>query len=77
MNLASTPPHGEFVAATKTDYSRLSRLAKAGKAQRLAAGLYAVGATLPPEQVARHHLHEVVASVWPGAVLSHRTALTG
>lgn len=77
MNLASTPPHGEFVAATTNDYSRLSRLAKAGKAQRLAAGLYAVGATLPPEQVARHHLHEVVASVWPGAVLCHRTALTG
>ena len=77
MNLASTPPHGEFVAASKTDYSRLSRLAKAGKAQRLAAGLYAIGATLPPEQIARHHLHEVVASIWPGAVLCHRTALAG
>ena len=77
MELASTPPHGEFVAATKADYSRLSRLAKAGKAQRLAAGLYATGATLPPEQVARHHLHAVIAAVWPDAVLCHRTAIAG
>ena len=77
MELASTPPHGEFVAATKADYSRLSRLAKAGKAQRLAAGLYATGATLPPEQVARHHLHAVMAAVWPDAVLCHRTAIAG
>ncbi len=77
MELAPTPPHGEFVAATKADYSRLSRLAKAGKAQRLAAGLYAVGATLPPEQVGRHHLHAVVAAIWPEAVLCHRTAIAG
>ena len=77
MELAPTPPHGEFVAATKPEYSRLSRLAKAGKAQRLAAGLYVVGATLPPEQVARHHLHAVVAAIWPNAVLCHRTAIAG
>lgn len=77
MDLAATPPHGEFVAATKADYSRLSRLAKAGKAQRLAAGLYVIGPTLPPEQVARHHLHAVVAAIWPGAVLCHRTAISG
>ena len=77
MELARKPTHGEFAAATTADYSRLSRLAKAGKAQRLAAGLYVVGATLPPEQVARHHLHAVVAAIWPDAVLCHRTAIAG
>ncbi len=77
MDLAPTPPHGEFAAASNAGYSRLSRLAKSGRAQRLAPGLYAIGATLPPEQVARHHLHNVAASMWPGAVLCHRTALAG
>jgi hypothetical protein len=35
VELASTPPHGEFVAATKAEYCRLSRLARAVKAENL------------------------------------------
>ncbi len=77
MNLSTRPPHGDFVAATPADHSRLSRQANSGQALRLASGLYAVGATLPPEQVARHHLHAVIAHIWPGAVFCGRTALAG
>jgi hypothetical protein len=77
MNLAPNSPHGTLVAATSADHSRLSRQAKSGQAMRLAAGLYALGATLPPEQVARHHLYAIVSHVWPGAVLCGRTALAG
>ncbi len=43
----------------------------------MAPGLYAVGATLPPEQVARSHLLAVIAEVWPGGVLCGRTAFAG
>lgn len=44
---------------------------------RLAPGIYAVGATLPPAAVARHHCLAIVAHVWPGAVLSDRSAFRG
>ena len=56
MNVATPAPHGTLdVVADPASRSRLSRLARAGRAIRLAPGLYALGATLPPEQVARHH----------------------
>ena len=77
MNLSTRPPHGDLVAATPAEHSRLSRQARSGHALRLASGLYAVGATLAPEQVARHHLQAVIAHIWPGAVLCGRTALAG
>ncbi|MEV4879374.1 Fic family protein [Streptomyces cyaneofuscatus] len=54
-----------------------SRQVKAGRAVRLAPGIYAVGATLPPETVARKHLNAIVAHLWPGAVISDRSAFAG
>ena len=77
MNVAVGPPHGELVAATGSNRARLSRQAKTGRATRLAAGLYAVGAILPAEQVARHHLNTIVSMYWPAAVFCGRTALAG
>jgi len=77
MKPAPPPPAGELVVADHTTYGQLGRLAKAGKALRLAPGLYAVGATLPPEQVARQHLLAIVAVFWPGGVACHRTAFAG
>lgn len=44
---------------------------------RLAPGIYAEQATLPPEQVARHHLFTIVSSIWPGGVLCGITAFAG
>lgn len=77
MNVATPVPHGVLEWATGSSRARLSRLAKSGKAIRLLPGLYAAGATLPPEQVARHHLHEIIEHVWPGGVICGRSALAG
>lgn len=54
-----------------------TRQVKAGRALRLAPGIYVMDATLPPEAVARHHCLAVVAHVWPGAVISDRSAFSG
>lgn len=77
MNVAIPVPHGVLEWATRSSRPRLSRLAKSGKAIRLLPGLYAVGATLPPEQVARLHLHEIVNHIWSGGVICGRNALDG
>lgn len=71
------PPHGTLEFVTTSNRSTLSRLASAGRAIRLTAGLYAVGATLPPEVVARHHLYAIISQLWPGGVLFGRSALSG
>jgi hypothetical protein len=73
----STPPAGNLVFATPQNRATLSRQSKAGRALRLAPGVYAVGATLPPEKVVYHHRFAIIAHYWPGAVLCDRTALTG
>jgi hypothetical protein len=44
---------------------------------RLAPGIYAVGATLPPENVASLHRNAIIARIWPGAVIRGRSALAG
>lgn len=80
MNAARRAGHPagdlEF-AASSSDRSRLSRLAAAGSAVALARGIYAVGATVRPDAVVRHHLPAIVAHVWPGAVICDRSALAG
>lgn len=63
--------------ATPANKGHLSRLNKAGRAFRLAPGLYVLGATLPRARVVLHHRFAVIAHFWPGAVLCDRTALTG
>jgi hypothetical protein len=70
-------PAGRLEFATATNRSHLSRLARSQGAQRLASGIYAVGATLPPEGVVRHHRLAIIAHFWPEAVLVGRTALAG
>jgi hypothetical protein len=78
MNVASSwDPSGQIRFATPSSAAHLSRLAKAGRAAALARGIYAVGATLPPERIVRTHRHEIIAHYWPGAVLCDRTALDG
>ena len=76
MNVAS-PPTGTLERADGANRAHLSRLAKSGRAMRLTRGIYVVGASLPPDAVARHHRLAVVAAIWPGAVLCGRTAFAG
>jgi hypothetical protein len=77
MNLAFTAPQGSLARANPGNAAHLSRQAKSGIALRLAPGLYVVGASLPPEQIARHHLFEIISTYWPGGVLCGLTALRG
>lgn len=70
-------PAGTLEFTSDSDRRRLARLASRGEAMRLATGVYAVGATLPPAAVVRHHLLDVVARTWPGAVLVGRSAFAG
>lgn len=71
------PPAGWLVFATSVTRTTLSRQAQAGQALRLAAGAYAVGASLPPEAAARQHRLALIAHLWPDAVLTGKTALAG
>ena len=76
MNVAHGPA-GRLELSTSNNRAHLSRLAKAGRAMRLAPGIYVVEATLPYEAVVRHHLAGILAHVFPGGVLCGRTALAG
>ena len=77
MDVASRPPQGELTQVTPSNRAHLSRLARSGSALRLAPGIYAVGATLPPETVASFHRNAIIARIWPGAVIRGRSALAG
>ncbi|TCO45406.1 Fic/DOC family protein [Kribbella antiqua] len=79
MNVAHSAPHpaGRLQFVTSTNRASLSRMHKSGRAIRLAPGLYAIDATLPPEKVAYHHRFAVAAHTWPGAVICDRSALSG
>ena len=48
-----------------------------GELRRLARGLYTRNLTDPPEQVIRRNLYDVVASLYPAAVISDRSARLG
>jgi len=77
MNVAAPTPHGALSFATEHTKSRLSRLTTAGRAVRLAPGVYVVGATLPIEEVSRHHRLAILARFWPDAVICGASALLG
>ncbi len=75
--MAVAPPHGLIQFAGPENKVQLSRAAKSGRAIRLAAGVYALGATLPPTDVAQQHRFELIAHYWPDGVICARSALAG
>jgi len=79
VNVASPEmsPAGTLAFADAGNRAHLSRLARSGRALRLAPGVYALDATLPPPQVAHEHRFRLIAHYWPGAVLCDQTALRG
>jgi hypothetical protein len=76
-NVALSHPAGTLQFTNVANRAHLSRLAKSGRAVRMAPGIYVVDATLPSEALARHHLLAIAATVWPGAVLCDRSAFNG
>jgi hypothetical protein len=78
VNVAPTGhPAGTLEVASPSRRAQLSRLAKSGRAIVLARGIYVLGASLPPDAVARYHRLAIIAHYWPGAVLCDRSALAG
>jgi len=53
----------------------LMRLKREGRVKRLAARLYTTNMTDSPERIVRRNLWTIVGKLWPGARLSHRTAM--
>jgi hypothetical protein len=74
---APSSPAGRLAFSTDATSGTLTRQHQAGRAVKLAPGVYVVGGQLPPPDLARAHLWAIVAHVWPGAVISDRSALAG
>lgn len=70
-------PVGTLHFSSTSSKAHLSRQHQAGRAVKLSAGVYVLDATLPPSDLARRHLWDIVAHFWPGAVLCDRSALNG
>jgi hypothetical protein len=76
MKRTDAHPAGVLEIATdESSRKRLQREAKAGRAFRIFPSAYISGATLSPADCVRLHLTEVIAAVWPDAVLCGSTAL--
>ncbi|MEY4687380.1 MAG: hypothetical protein RIR76_1403, partial [Verrucomicrobiota bacterium] len=57
--------------------AEISRAVKAGTLRKLASKIYTDDLLAPPADVLRRHRLEIVAHFYPGAVISHRSALEG
>lgn len=74
---AADSPAGRLVFSGQTTSASLARQRSAGRAVKLAPGVYVVGGRLPPAALAKEHLWEILAHYWPGAVVCDRSALDG
>ena len=72
-----TPPYGLLQFSGPDNKAQLSRASKTGRAIRLTTGVYAVGASLPPADVAHHHRFDLIAHYWPDGVICASSALVG
>ena len=75
--IPADPPTGTLVFSDPGNYASLARQQQAGRAVRLAPGIYVLRPRLPAAECAAHHLWAIVARVWPGAVVCDRSALAG
>jgi len=55
----------------------IARATAAGRLRKLFSGIYTSNMTDPPEQIVSRNLYPILGKLYPGAVLSHRTALEG
>lgn len=64
-----------FASTSKT--LEISRSVKAGKVRKLASKIYTDDLKSSPEDIIRRYRHEIAAHFYPGAIISHRSALEG
>lgn len=66
-----------FGSADSRVSTAISRDVKAGRLRRIAPKLYTTNLIDSPENIVRRNLYRIVARYFPGAVVSHRSALEG
>ncbi|TAJ95910.1 MAG: Fic family protein [Gammaproteobacteria bacterium] len=73
------PPAQEIVygSAKPKESVAISREVRAGRLRRIAPKLYTANLKDPPENIIQRHLYQILAHYYPGAVVSHRSALEG
>lgn len=67
----------EVFTAKAAPSSTVSDAVARGEVRRLARGLYTRNLTDPPEQIVRRNLYDVVAGLYPGALIADRSARLG
>jgi hypothetical protein len=68
-------PEIVFATSEKAESQRISRLVKAGRLRKIAPRVYTSNLTDSPEAIVVRNLYQILGRLFPGAVLSHRTAL--
>ena len=68
-------PEIVFASSDKAESQRTSRLVKSGRLRKVAARIYTSNLTDPPDSIVARNLYPILGRLFPGAVLSHRTAL--
>src|SRR4030067_3276496 len=66
-----------FGSAESRVSTAISRDVKAGRLRRIAPKLYTTNLMDPPENIVRRNLYRILGRYYPGAVVSHRSALEG
>src|SRR5262245_12277966 len=72
------PIHLQEVVFSSSDpkYSKqISKLEKAGKLRKIASRIYTSNFTEIPETIIRRNLFTILGKLYPGSMLSHRSAL--
>ena len=79
MRKIQQPPAQEIVygSAKPKESVAISREVRAGRLRRIAPKLYTTNLKDSPESIVRRHLYRILAHYYPGAVVSHRSALEG
>lgn len=74
-NLSTLLQEVIFGSSDSTISKQISRLEKAGKIRKIAPRLYTSNLTETPESIVTRNLFTILGKLYPGAVLSHRSAL--
>lgn len=64
-----------FSSSNKAESRRISRLVKAGKIKKIAPRVYSSDFEQSPSEIIRRNWYHIISQLFPGALMSHRSAL--
>jgi len=70
-------PEIVFASSNKAESQRISRWVKSGRLRKLAPRVYTSNSADSDEAIVSRNLYTILSRLFPGALLSHRTALEG